>query len=309
MIGDDTSQGPNSALTSQLEPEKHWVSTRSGRIAVSTWGERTKPPLVLLHGMRDHARNWDWTAAALRDRYYVVAPDLRGHGDSDRTARYLLADYVGDLAAVADALHLGRFSLACHSFGGNVGMRYAAAFPERVVALCGIECRVLSLPVMPRDAGKPYPVLLREWVVKERASNRRSPPRYASLEEAAKRVTEQHPLLDTDTVAHLTKHAVQSQPDGSLSWKYDIGVRARTPEDIYGKEFDETLAAIICPVLLINGDASWLPLPDDARLALLRDHQAVRFEGAGHWLHHEQRDRFLSLLDSFLANQKDKPHA
>ena len=36
----------------------------------------------MLHGGRDHCRNWDWTAAALRDEWHIIAPDLRGHGDS-----------------------------------------------------------------------------------------------------------------------------------------------------------------------------------------------------------------------------------
>ena len=42
----------------------------------------TAPPL-LLHGGRDHCRNWDWVAQRLRDRWHVVAPDLRGHGFAD----------------------------------------------------------------------------------------------------------------------------------------------------------------------------------------------------------------------------------
>jgi pimeloyl-ACP methyl ester carboxylesterase len=37
--------------------------------------------LLLVHGGRDHCRNWDWVAAALRRDWHVLAPDLRGHGD------------------------------------------------------------------------------------------------------------------------------------------------------------------------------------------------------------------------------------
>ena len=46
------------------------------------WGNPDAPPLVLVHGGRDHCRNWDWVAEDLRRDYHVIAPDLRGHGDS-----------------------------------------------------------------------------------------------------------------------------------------------------------------------------------------------------------------------------------
>ena len=58
------------------------------------------PPLLLIHGNRDHAHNWDWTAARLQDRYHIVAPDLRGHGDSQWSAgsMYAPAEFVYDIA-------------------------------------------------------------------------------------------------------------------------------------------------------------------------------------------------------------------
>src|SRR3954451_21489886 len=64
------------------------------------WGNPTAPPLVLLHGGRDHCRNWDWVTEALRDDYHIIAPDLRGHGDSAWSAsgHYTMASYIYDLA-------------------------------------------------------------------------------------------------------------------------------------------------------------------------------------------------------------------
>ncbi len=45
-------------------------------------GNPDAPPLLLVHGGRDHCRNWDWVAQALRKDWHVICPDLRGHGDS-----------------------------------------------------------------------------------------------------------------------------------------------------------------------------------------------------------------------------------
>src|SRR3546814_2196345 len=58
------------------------------RLNYVDWGGRGKPPLVLVHGGRDHARSWDWTAEQLCRDWHVVAMDHRGHGDSDRSEEH-----------------------------------------------------------------------------------------------------------------------------------------------------------------------------------------------------------------------------
>ncbi|MCE2437717.1 MAG: alpha/beta fold hydrolase, partial [Pseudomonadales bacterium] len=58
-----------------------YVSQRL-RLSYVDWGNESAPPLLLVHGGRDHSRNWDWVADDLRGDYHVFAPDLRGHGDS-----------------------------------------------------------------------------------------------------------------------------------------------------------------------------------------------------------------------------------
>ncbi|MGA8197219.1 MAG: alpha/beta fold hydrolase, partial [Acetobacteraceae bacterium] len=70
------------------------------RLHYVDWGNLSAPPLILVHGGRDHCRNWDWVAAALRERYHIIAPDLRGHGDSAWSAsgHYTMANYIYDLA-------------------------------------------------------------------------------------------------------------------------------------------------------------------------------------------------------------------
>ncbi len=53
------------------------------KLHYAVWGDESKPPLLLIHGGRDHVRNWDLVAEGMLDQYCVYAPDLRGHGDSD----------------------------------------------------------------------------------------------------------------------------------------------------------------------------------------------------------------------------------
>ncbi|MDZ7726901.1 MAG: alpha/beta fold hydrolase [Dehalococcoidia bacterium] len=94
---------------------------RSGcRIAYWDWGNAGAPPLVLVHGGRDHARSWDRIAEALCNEYHVVAPDLRGHGDSDWTpgGNYGLPDNALDIVRVVETVGSPARVLA-HSYGGR----------------------------------------------------------------------------------------------------------------------------------------------------------------------------------------------
>ena len=78
------------------EPWQHFYQSQRLRLAYWTWGSAANPPLILVHGGRDHSRNWDRVAEAFRDEYHVVACDLRGHGDSQWAtgAHYGLGDHV-----------------------------------------------------------------------------------------------------------------------------------------------------------------------------------------------------------------------
>ena len=97
------------------------------------WGNRGAPPLLLVHGGRDHCRNWDWVADKLRDRYHIIAPDLRGHGDSawSPDGNYAMDGFVYDLAQLIHQLDLGPISIVAHSMGGNIALRYTGLYPRK----------------------------------------------------------------------------------------------------------------------------------------------------------------------------------
>ena len=66
-------------------PRPHLAHLFSQRLRLHyvDWGNVDAPLLVLVHGGRDHCRNWDWLAEELRRDWHIIAPDLRGHGDSE----------------------------------------------------------------------------------------------------------------------------------------------------------------------------------------------------------------------------------
>jgi esterase len=98
-------------------------------------GDPGAPPLILLHALGTVAQDWNGTASALADRYYVLALDQRGHGESARPGAYSFELMRDDLKAFADALSLDRFTLIGHSMGGTVAFLFAERWPERVERL------------------------------------------------------------------------------------------------------------------------------------------------------------------------------
>ena len=95
--------------------------------------------IVLVHGYAGVAETWEHQIVhfALDRGMRVIAPDLRGHGQSDAPfTRYTMSELVQDLLSIADALDLPeRFVLVGHSFGGSICAEFAAAHPERLEKL------------------------------------------------------------------------------------------------------------------------------------------------------------------------------
>lgn len=289
------------------EPRSTFVLNGALRLHVSMWGDPDAPPLLLLHGMRDQARSWDWTAAAFLQDHLVIAPDLRGHGDSGWASpeAYSLAAFVLDLACVVNALAPSPLALVGHSLGGHLALRFAATYPEQVRALYAIEA--IELPIVRDQRRQPrtHPTRLSEWIEAEGIRRGRAPRTYASPEEAELHLRRAQPTLDADTISHLCRHALVGDIAGRWRWKYDPAARARPPDDAGGENLDETLAAIACPTMLAYGGESWIPLPPPERLALIRKHRLELFPGASHWLHHQSRGAFLSTLSRFLQPGTD----
>ena len=267
------------------------------------WGNRGKPPLVLVHGGRDHARSWDWTAEELRDDWHVVAMDHRGHGDSDWVSdgNYQASDMVYDLAQLVHQLGVGPVTIVSHSMGGNVSLRYAGMFPDMVKKIVAIEGLGPSPKRQEEMRSKAYPERAREWIERKRKASGRIPRRYESIEAAFARMIEENSYLTEEQARHLTIHGVTRNEDGTYSWKFDPHLNVWPVEDVADDFMHQTWAAITAPTLLLYGSESWASNPEgDGRLDHFANAEVIEFEKAGHWLHHDQFDRFMRTLRDFL---------
>jgi len=266
-------------------------------------GSQSKPTLVLVHGGRDHARSWDWTAEALSEDYRVIAMDHRGHGDSDWVSdgNYSAGDMVYDLAQLIHQLGVGPVRIVAHSMGGNVALRYAGTFPDMVTKLVAIEGLGPSPRTREKQRSDPYPQRLAEWIDKKRKAAGRSVRKYDSIESAFARMIEENSYLTEDQARHLTIHGVNRNEDGTYSWKFDPHLNVWPIEDVADEFLEATWAAITCPTLLLYGSESWASNPaDDGRIDHFDSAEVIEFEKAGHWLHHDQFDRFVATVRNFL---------
>jgi pimeloyl-ACP methyl ester carboxylesterase len=285
--------GPTSRIYFSQRLRLHYVD----------WGNPGAPPLLLLHGGRDHCRNWDWVAAELCRDWHIIAPDLRGHGDSEWTSDgdYPMAAYVYDLAQLIHQQGLAPLTIVAHSLGGNIALRYTGIYPENVRKLIAIEGLGPSPKMMAERFSQNIAERMRRWIEEERGLAGRLPRRYATIEDAFRRMQEENKHLSPEQALHLTQHGVNQNEDGTYSWKFDNYVRVWPPYDMTQEDVALLWSRIACPTLLVYGKESWASNPlEDGRAKHFKNAEVVAFERAGHWVHHDRLDAFLEKLRAFL---------
>jgi len=284
-------------------PTSHSFISQRLKLHYADWGNEGAPPLLLVHGGRDHCRSWDWVAEKLADRYHVIAPDLRGHGDSAWApdGNYEMGAFVYDLAQLIHQLDLAPVTIVAHSMGGNISLRYTGLYPENVRKLVAIEGLGPSPKVLAKRAETPFAERFRKWIDDKRQAAGRQPRRYATLEDALARMAAENSYLTPEQARHLTIHGINRNEDGSWSWKFDNYLNVWPTVDLPQADIEALWSAITCPTLLLYGADSWASNPEgDGRLDHFSTAKVIEFENAGHWLHHDQFERFMSTLEDFL---------
>jgi pimeloyl-ACP methyl ester carboxylesterase len=284
-------------------PTSHIFVSQRLRLHYVDWGNPDAPPLLLVHGGRDHSRSWDWVARELRHDWHIIAPDLRGHGDSawSPDGVYSTAAHVYDLAQLIHQQELAPVTIVAHSLGGAISLRYTGVYPETVRKLVAIEGLSFSRRSTIERRALSTAQRWRRWIEERRAMSGRLPRRYATIEEALTRMREENGYLSESQARHLTIHGVSRNEDGTYSWKFDNYVRSFPPVDLTDAEVHELWGAITCPTLLCYGRDSWAANPEETGDAgHFQNARVAAFDHAGHWLHHDRFDAFMTELRAFL---------
>ena len=127
------------------QPKKEHTSR--GQFAWREGGTSNGQPLVLIHGWPESSYCWEHVAAHLAPGFRIIAPDLRGLGDSERTPEpeaYLKAAMAQDVISLLDHLNVRDFQLVGHDWGGVVAQEVALAIPDRVQRLVIMNIAVIN---------------------------------------------------------------------------------------------------------------------------------------------------------------------
>jgi len=281
-----------------------WLDVRGLRLHIRRWPRPGAPKLFLLHGWMDAAASFQFLVDALKQDWDVIAPDLRGFGESEWDAGgYFFAQYLADLDALLE--HYSRDEparLVGHSLGGNLVCLYAGARPERVAALANLDGFGLR-DAPPEEA----PERLAKWLHQLRYPEHFRT--YSSFDGLVARLQAENPSLSSDRAAFLAEHLGEENGLGGV-------IRAADPAHLHVSpvlyRFAEVAAVwrrITAPVLVV--------LADDPRtlerLNLSREEVRQRFDivprvqietlhDTGHNLHIEQPERLAVLLEAFFAS-------
>lgn len=110
----------------------------------------TAPVLWLVHGIGDSSRTWEPVLPLLAEHCTVVAPDLLGHGASDKPrADYSIGGFANGMRDLQVVLGVERATIVGHSLGGGVAMQFAYQFPERVERMVLVSSGGLGAEVNP----------------------------------------------------------------------------------------------------------------------------------------------------------------
>jgi pimeloyl-ACP methyl ester carboxylesterase len=294
------------------DPESRTYASQGLRLHYADWGNTqapdNAPPLILVHGGRDHGRSWDGIARALRPHFHVLAPDLRGHGDSDwaKGGSYALTEYVYDLSRLIRHIGAKQVTLVGHSMGGMVSLIHAGSFPEQVAALVVLD----GVTVMPDEKSAPAHERIAKYVGELDKLHDRAPRHYRTIDEAAAQMIVHNKRLSPELAQHLATFGVRRNADGTYSWKFDPYQRARAPHRLSPADHVGLWSRIACPTLLLNAEESFLPASKATGLEkYFRDARVETIAGAGHWLQHDKPDEVIGAILAFLGvSRKNQAH-
>lgn len=253
--------------------------------------------LLLIHGMASSSESWRAVLPQLAKKYRVIAPDLLGHGQSDkpRVGDYSLGAFAAWLRDLLDELGVGHATVVGHSLGGGVAMQFVYQHPDYVKRLVlissgglgsdvGLILRLLSAPgaelVLPIIAPKPVLTVgnkLRSWLSSAGIQSPRGAEIWRSYSSLSDSATRQSFLRTLRSVVDYRGQAVSA-----LS---KLGLREHLPiMAIWGEQDD---------IIPVSHAYAAHEARTDARLEILPD--------VGHFAQVEAPNAVVELIEDFIA--------
>lgn len=287
---------PNLRSVRDLTPVLQFLTIHGYRRAYRVAG--SGPAILLIHGIGDNSTTWETVQSKLAQRFTVIAPDLLGHGKSDKPrADYSVAAYANGMRDLLSVLDIDHVTVIGHSLGGGVAMQFAYQFPQLVDRLIlvgaggvtrdvNIALRFASLPM-----GSEALALLRLPFV----------------------------LPALQVVGRVAGGVIGSTGLGR-DLPQVLRILSDLPEPTASSAFARTLRAVVdwrgqvvtmldrcyltqsVPVQLIWGSCDAVIPVSHARMAhaAMPGSQLEIFDGSGHFPFHDDPERFVEVVEKFI---------
>ena len=277
-------------FSNEVTPEDKFVTVGGMRLHYLDWGNEEKPKMVLLHGGAQTAHSWDFFALAMRDEYHIIAPDQRGHGDSDwsEEGAYSTEYHVQDMDGFTDAIGFDSFILVGLSMGGRNSINFTAAHPQKVRGLIivdvGPEIMVEGSRYIQEFMEGTYEFESFDWLVQRvRQYNHRRPE---------------------EQIRGSLINNLKKLPDGRWTWKHDRrgGIRRDRGAEITDEAWT-AVRSLKCPTLIVRGEESNVFSPRTAQLMLdaIPGSRLAVVPKAGHLVQGDNPVEFEKAAREFLS--------
>jgi len=272
-------------MNSPLPKDRHFNS-EGLKIHYLEWGDSSNPPMILLHHISSQAHVWDNFARNMSQDYFVLAMDMRGHGDSSWAGegKYTTEHYASDVEVLVDQLGLNNIVILGGSTGGRVALVYAAQYPKKVTHL------------IMEDVGAVRPASIAQGFANRIAVG---DPELDTVGEWAKQYQGQNQRTPYEVFLHNAHHSVKLCPNGKLGLKRDPAIQ----RDFVPLELWHYVEKITSKFLLMIGTESNIVGKDqqDRFCEILPDIQIVTIGDAGHIIVQDKPEEFEAAIRKFLA--------
>lgn len=285
-------------------PEDKWVVSNGLNMHYLDWGgDKTKKPLILMHGIGGHAHLFDEIAPEFSTKWHVIAIDARGCGDTDWSRNgYSVQNFAADVADFAKVTGLYPFDYYGHSQGSRIGIALGAYYGDLISHLALGDYGPMPDP---SPAGK-------STANQRMAKGSKEKPRgFFSPEQSFGWHKEEEPNLTDEQVWKIVQHTYRTNWDGILVPKTDPEMRwllGRTALK-EGEYLWECVTKISCETMVIRGENSNVLNIDQAKEMVSKIPKNKGFlkeiPGAGHGLHNDNKKATISALVDFFSSTDD----
>jgi len=257
-----------------------------------TWGKEGAPVLLCLHGLRSYGRTFQPLAASLSQDFQVLALDQRGRGETDwdPAGQYYTRRYAEDMEKFVELLELESLHMLGHSMGGINALVYSLANGRRLRSLILEDCG----PGASRNS---------PGATRIDAELRGTPTTFPDWDAARRFWRSIRPDVTEAAIDSRVAHSMRETAAG-IGWIHDqagIAAARLAPAEPM-PDLWPCVEQLHCPTLLLRGSKSdYLSQETLVRMRKANHHiEGVEIEGAGHYIHDDQPERFNAAVGGFL---------